>query len=145
MHYMDANLAAGEKAWRQLHKNAASNIEQVLDASPNKAAAVRPLTARHENYPNQTNRTRRTLLEKWGGAHKWCTPIDPFTWPSKSKATSSNLHTAALCVALRTDRKWWMTGRGGEKGSGISVLMARQDDEMMIVIICYSFTLAFIT
>ena len=29
MHYMDANKTAGE-ARRQLHKNAASNIEQVL-------------------------------------------------------------------------------------------------------------------
>ena len=30
MHYMVANKTAGEKSWRQLHKNAASNIEQVL-------------------------------------------------------------------------------------------------------------------
>ena len=29
MHYMDR-----EKAWEQLHKNAASNIEQVLEAVP---------------------------------------------------------------------------------------------------------------
>ena len=42
----------GEKAWRQLHKNAASNIEQVLGAAPNKAAAERPLTTHHENYPS---------------------------------------------------------------------------------------------
>ena len=27
-----------EKAWQQLHKNAASNIEQVLEAAPHKAA-----------------------------------------------------------------------------------------------------------
>ena len=40
----------GEKAWRQLDKNAASNIEQVLEATPNKAAAIRPPTAHHENY-----------------------------------------------------------------------------------------------
>ena len=32
----------GEKAWRQLHKNAVSNIAQVLEAAPYKAAAVRP-------------------------------------------------------------------------------------------------------
>ena len=32
-------------------------------------------------------------------------------------------------VALRTCRKWWMIGRGGERGSGISVLMAPQDDD----------------
>ena len=35
-------------------KNAASNIEQVLEATPNKAAAVRPPTTHHENYQNQT-------------------------------------------------------------------------------------------
>ena len=32
----------------QLHKNAASNIEQVLEATPHKAAAVRPLITYHE-------------------------------------------------------------------------------------------------
>ena len=50
MPYMDTNETDGEKAWRQLHKNAANNIEQVLEAAPYKAAAVRPLTTHHENY-----------------------------------------------------------------------------------------------
>ena len=50
MHYIDANETDGEKAGRQLHKNAASNIEQVLEATPNKAAAIRPPTTHHENY-----------------------------------------------------------------------------------------------
>ena len=36
MHYLDANKTAGEKARRQLHKNVASNIEQVLEATPQK-------------------------------------------------------------------------------------------------------------
>ena len=40
----------GEKAWRQLHKNAASHTEQVLEATPHKAAALRPPTSHHENY-----------------------------------------------------------------------------------------------
>ena len=40
----------GEKAWRQLHKNTASNFEQVLEATPNKAPAVRPPPSHHENY-----------------------------------------------------------------------------------------------
>ena len=52
MHYMDANKTHGEKAWRQLHKNAASNIEQDLEAVPCEAAAVRPPTNNHENYPS---------------------------------------------------------------------------------------------
>ena len=52
MPYMDANETYEEKAWRQLHKNATGNIEQVLEAVPHKAAAVRPLTTHHENYPS---------------------------------------------------------------------------------------------
>ena len=42
----------GEKSWRQLHKNAASNIEQILEAAPHKAAAVRPPTTHQENNQN---------------------------------------------------------------------------------------------
>ena len=50
--YMDANKTYGEKPWRQLHKNAASHIEQVLEAALRKAAAVRPLNTHHEKYPS---------------------------------------------------------------------------------------------
>ena len=32
-------------------------------------------------------------------------------------------------VALRTCRMWWTIGRCGERGSGIFVLVARQDDD----------------
>ena len=52
MHYLDANKTAGEEARQQLHKNAASNIEQVLDATPNKAPTIRPPTSHHKNYPS---------------------------------------------------------------------------------------------
>ena len=52
MHCMDANKTDGEKAWRQLHKNAVSNIEQVLEAASHEAVAVRLLTTHHENYPS---------------------------------------------------------------------------------------------
>ena len=49
---MDANKTDGEKAWQQLHKNAVSNIEQVLGAAPHKAAAVWQPTTHDENYPS---------------------------------------------------------------------------------------------
>ena len=49
---MDANWTYGEKAWRQLHKNAARNIEQVLEAALHKATTVPPPTTYHENYPS---------------------------------------------------------------------------------------------
>ena len=48
MHYMDINETDGEKTWLQLHKNAACNIEQVLEATPRKAAAIRPPTTHHK-------------------------------------------------------------------------------------------------
>ena len=35
-------------------------------------------------------------LEKQGRARKRCTPMDPHIWPSKSRTTSPNLHTAAM-------------------------------------------------
>ena len=37
--------------WK-LHKNVASNIEQVLVATPHKAPTIRPLASHHENYPS---------------------------------------------------------------------------------------------
>ena len=52
MHYMDSNSTYVEKAWRQLHKNAANNSEQVLEAASHKTAAVRLLNTYPENYPN---------------------------------------------------------------------------------------------
>ena len=50
MHYMDSNKTAGEEARRQLHKNTASNLEQVLEATPHKTPTVRPPAAYHKNY-----------------------------------------------------------------------------------------------
>ena len=70
MHYLDANETAVEKARRQLHNNVASNIEQVLEATPHKAPTIRPPASYHKNYPSYTNQTCRTLLEKPGRAHK---------------------------------------------------------------------------
>ena len=52
MHYLDANKTAGEEARRQLHKNAASNIEQVLTATPHKTPTIGPPAYHPENYPS---------------------------------------------------------------------------------------------
>ena len=50
MDYLDTNKMAGEKARQQLHKNAVSNIEQVLTATPHKAPTIQPPTSHRENY-----------------------------------------------------------------------------------------------
>ena len=41
---------------RKLHKNATSYIEQILEATSNKTAAVRPPTTHLENHPNKTSK-----------------------------------------------------------------------------------------
>ena len=52
MHYMDSNKTAGEEARWQLHKNAASNLEQVLAATPHKTPTLRPPASYHEDFSN---------------------------------------------------------------------------------------------
>ena len=47
---LDANKTAREEAWRQLHKNVESNIEQVLAATPHQTPTIQPPASRHENY-----------------------------------------------------------------------------------------------
>ena len=42
---MDSDLAYREKARRQLHKNATTYFEQILEATSNKTVAGRPLTS----------------------------------------------------------------------------------------------------
>ena len=46
---MDSNKTAGEDARRQLHKNAVSNLEQVLAATPHKTPTVRPPASYHDS------------------------------------------------------------------------------------------------
>ena len=55
--------------------------------------------------------------------------MDPFTWALKSRAASSKpIYSSSVRI-----RKRWTIGGGGERGSGISVLMARQDDDDIII------------
>ena len=48
----------------------------------------------------------------------------------------TNIQQLCEDVAQRTCQKWWTIGRSGEKGSGISVLVAWQDDDLSL----YSFS-----
>ena len=52
MHHLNANKTAGEEARRQLHKNVASNIRQVLAATSHKAPTIQPPASHHVNYPS---------------------------------------------------------------------------------------------
>ena len=115
-----------------LLKNVESSIKQVLVTTPHETPTIRTLAPHHENYTSSTNQTRRTLLEKQGRAHKRCTPVDPTVdvqeWDDQHGLTYSN-YVRTQDVTLKTCRRRWMIGRNGERGSGISALAARHDDD----------------
>ena len=70
IHYLGANKKAGKEARRQLHKNVASNIEQVLAATPHKRPTIwspaSPLTktiqVRRTRYAGHCWRSRDELI-----------------------------------------------------------------------------------
>ena len=69
------------------------------------------------------NQTYRTLLEKQGRTHKRCTLMDPHTFSSYVRIRD---------VVLKTCLGRWTIGRSGERGSGISVLPARHDEDVSL-------------
>ena len=69
MYYMDANKSYGEKAWRQLHKNAASNKEQLLEAASNKAPVygyrppiTKTIQVRRKKHAGHCRRSKAELI-----------------------------------------------------------------------------------
>ena len=136
MHYLDANKTAGEEARRQLHKNIASNIEQVLAPTPYKHQHP----TRHQLYGHlppitKTIQVRRTT-HAW---HCWRSSdeliSDVLLWTPEQKQDDQLEHTYSSYVRIRdvvlkTCLGRWTIGRSGERRSGISVLAAPHDDDV---------------
>ena len=60
---MDSNKTAGEEARRQLHKNAASNLEQVLVATPHKKPTItKTIQVRRTRHAGHCWRSRDELI-----------------------------------------------------------------------------------
>ena len=74
---MDTNKMHGEKDKWGLHKNATCYFEQILEATPNKTAAVQPFTPDLKNHPSKMNKTCGTLQEKLERTHKERSSMDP--------------------------------------------------------------------
>ena len=106
----------------QLHKNVASNIEQVLAATPHKALTIRPPASRHEKLskldeadvqdPTGEARTNSSEMYSYGPPHM-----------AKQKQNDQLEHIYSSDVriwdvALKTCQRWWMIGRSGDRGSG---------------------------
>ena len=121
----------GEKAWRQLHRNAVRNIEQVLEAAPHKEAAVRPLTPITKAI--QVRRTRHAEhCWRIGGDSQVVYSGGPLHMDEQRQddqlEPTYNSSVLIQDVALKTCRKQWTIEKGGKKESGISVLMVWHDD-----------------
>ena len=114
-------------------KNAASNTEQVLEAAPNKAAAVRPPTTYHEKISKLDEPDMRDTAGEVGTSSLVMYSYGPLHMAKQKQGNqlkpiySSSVRIQG--VALRTCQKQWMIGKGDERESGISVLMAQQDDD----------------
>ena len=126
---------------KRLEKKLNRNYTRMLRAILNKSWQQHP--TRHQLYGHlppitktiQIRRTRHagTLLEKQRWTHKRCTLMDPHTWPRKSRddqhERTFSSYVRIQVVVLKTYLGRWTIGRSGERGSGISVLPARYDDD----------------
>ena len=106
-----------EKAWRQLHKNAASCIEQVLEATPQKQQLychLPPITktikVRQTGHAGHCWRSKDKLISDvllWTLSHRWLDnqlePIYDSSVPIQD-------------VAWRTCWEWWTIEMGRERG-----------------------------
>ena len=116
-----------ECTWRQLQKNVTSNIEKSKWQHPTKQQLyghLPPIT--------KTIKVRRTRHAGhcWGSRDELISDVLLWT-PSHGDQLAPTYSSSVRIrgVALRTYQKQWTIGRGGERGSGISVLMARHDDD----------------
>ena len=110
---------------RQLHKNAVSNIEQVLAATPPQSTNY---TA--TNLPSwKLSKLDEPDMQDTAGEAGNELISDVLLWtPTYGRAKAGRAarpYIQQLCedteVALKTHQRRWMIGRSGERGSGISI------------------------
>ena len=97
MHHLDANEMQVERARWKLQKNASRCLEQILEATPHKTAAVGQLTTHLTNHPSKTKKTCMVLLEKQRQTQKWPSRKDICIWACQCWLTSKVLLMSILC------------------------------------------------
>ena len=102
----------GEKAWRQLHKNAVSCIELVLEAASHKAAAVWTSTTHLENYPRHARHCWRSKdgfisnLLQWSPSHGWAKVRRPARTYLQQLCTDTGCRMEDLPRVMDDRDKW---------------------------------------
>ena len=93
-------------------------IEQILEAAPDKIAAVWTLIFHFINYPSKMNKTCWILLKKYGQTPKQCSLINFYIWTCQYWPISKDLQTTILCWhSMLTCLERWTTGTDGERES----------------------------
>ena len=74
------------------------------------------------------------LLRKQGRTHKWCTLMDPHTWPCKSRTTSTNIPSATMWgYRMLSRRPAWGDERLGKVAREGQGYPRYQHDMMMMI------------
>ena len=97
MHHTDTNKIHGGKVIWELHKNATSCHEEILEATVHEKHLYGHLTPISKTIQVR-HKTCRTLLEKQEQIHKWLYSLDSNAWTRQRWLTNKNLFTRALCV-----------------------------------------------
>ena len=111
----------GKKAWRQLHKNATSNIEQVVEAALEKQQLYGHLPT-----------IRKTIKVRWTrhAGHCWRSRDelirDVLPWTASRRPPRTYIQQ--LYADTGCNPEDLLEAMDDREGSGISVLIARRDD-----------------
>ena len=127
MHHMDANKMHREKARWELYKNAERRLEEILEETPHKTAAVWPSASHLTHHSSKINKTYEVLMEKQGQTHKWHSLTDSCTWTCQCWQTSKK-SVWTQDAPRKTCQEKWIIGMDGKKESGNSMLSVWFDD-----------------
>ena len=85
------------------------------------------------NYPSETDKACRTLLEKQGWAHKRRSPVEANTWSCKmwgaQQGPTLTSYAKMLVAPQSSSQVQWMIRKVGGRLSWIPVLRAQHDDD----------------
>ena len=134
-------LLYGGVTWtltRRMEKKLDSNYTRILWALLNKSRRQHPTKQPLYGHPLLITNTIKVRWSRHAG-HCWRSRdeliSDVLLWTPHMAEQGDQLEPTYNSfvmirdVALRNCHKWWTIGRSGERGSGISVLVSRQDGE----------------
>ena len=118
MHYMDSNKMAGEEARRQLHKNAVSNLEQVLAATPHKKhqlyghlpSITKTIQVRQTRHAVHYWRSRDELISDvllWTPTYGWAKAGRPAWTYIQQLCEDMGCGPEDLPESMNDREKWW--------------------------------------